>query len=70
MMVYLRDEGQAKQLFGGRHRRNEDKDIFKPRGDGPTLEEFGRTKKFLTSTRSRTAKESLTETEAPRWNVI
>ena len=44
--------------------------MFESRGDGSMLAEVGKKwrKKFWTSTRSRTAKERLTEVEDPSWN--
>ena len=40
-MVYRRDEGKTKCCCGGRHRRIEEIEKFKPERNGPTLEEFG-----------------------------
>ena len=38
-VVYCRDKRYGEQFFGGRRRRNEDMEIFEPRGDGSMLEE-------------------------------
>ena len=68
----MKDKADHLFFFGGRHRRNEDMDIFEPRGDGSMLEEVGRKSGdgiFWKSTRPRTAKERLTEAEAPRWKT-
>ena len=72
--VHRRDEEQTKQLFGGRHERNDRVERYESGRDGSTLEEAwlrrSWKRRFWTSARWRTPKEVLAEAEAQFWNGV